>query len=64
MVVDIIIVPDAGRWEAFLSERLPPSIDDCIKGHRLALFQEALNKVSPDDMYDMLPMTLPKTHHL
>ena len=59
---EILIDPDAGIWEAFLPEGLPPIIDDCIKGHILALFQEALSKVSPDDIYDMLPMTLPKTH--
>jgi hypothetical protein len=63
MVIEILVDPVEDRWEAFLSERLPPIIDGCIKGHILALFQQAMKKVSPEDIYELLPMALPTTHH-
>jgi hypothetical protein len=64
MVIEVRVDSEEGTWEAFLSERLPPIIDDCIKGEHLAAFQKAMGKVSPDEIYDLLPMTFPKTHNL
>jgi hypothetical protein len=34
------------------------------RGIDLAMFQAAMGNVSADEIYDLLPLTLPKTHNL
>jgi hypothetical protein len=52
------------EWQAFVSERLPPALDDEIKGRNYLAFQKACSAMTPQDIYEALPMCFPMTHQL
>jgi hypothetical protein len=52
------------EWKAFVSERMPPALDDEIKGRNYQYFQRACERITPQDLYDALPMCFPMTHQL
>ena len=64
LVVEIRVDATKNKWEAFLSERLPTIVDDCLKTHRLELLNRGIKKLSPEEIYECLPVLLPQTHHL
>ena len=61
MVCEIELNP--GRWEAFLSARLPQALDAALKeGKKHELIKECFDKLNPLDIHRRLPITLPMTH--
>ena len=53
---------DTEEWLAFMSERLPPELDDAIKGNNLEAFRQASMKMTAEDVYKMIPVRFPMTH--
>ena len=49
------------EWEAVLAERLPTILDDEIKKHHAA-FSVASDKLTPEQVYDALPISYPMTN--
>ena len=52
------------EWQAFVSERLPPALDDEIKGRNYRKFKVACARLTPQEIYNVLPMCFPMTHQL
>ena len=52
---------ETGEWKAFLAARVPEQLDDEIKKVRAQFFQ-AMEKLEPQDVQDLIPMFMPKTH--
>ena len=52
------------EWKAFVSERLPTALDDEIKGRNYIAFQKACGAMTPQQIYDALPLCFPMTHQL
>ena len=50
--------------KAFVSERLPEALDDAIKKRNYDKFRSVCDKLSPQELYDSLPMCFPMTHTL
>ena len=48
-------------WEAFFAERLPQILDDEIKKEH-ALFYNAGEKLTAEELKDSIPVTFPMTH--
>ena len=59
MVVEMKI---DGEFQAFMSERLPEALDDAIKKRNYECFTKACDALSPQEIYDALPMCFPMTH--
>ena len=47
------------QWHSLLADRLPEQLDDEIKGV-LGAWHEAAGRVSPEEMLDKVPLTLPR----
>ena len=54
---------DDGTWAAFVCERPPDKLLDCIFEHRLQ-FYEAAKKLRPDEIWHMISITFPTTNIL
>eukprot|EP00975_Prorocentrum_lima_P052761 11059083-Prorocentrum_lima.AAC.1 len=50
-----------GSWEAFMAERFPNNLDDEIKKVHGAFYLSA-QKLEPEALKDVLPVSLPMTH--
>eukprot|EP00975_Prorocentrum_lima_P043503 9133141-Prorocentrum_lima.AAC.1 len=50
-----------GKWEAFMAERFPESLDDEIKKVHEAFYLSA-RRLEPEQLKDVLPVPLPMTH--
>ena len=50
-----------GEWKAFRAELMPEILDDCIKKKQVE-FNNAMNCMTPDDVYNMVPRTYPKAN--
>ena len=50
------------RWEAFLSDRLPTSLDIVMKQMNKDAISKAFGQVSPSELYRQMPMMFPMTH--
>ena len=61
MVVEVL---DKGEFMTFMSYRLPAALDDAIKGATFEAMSRAAMRVTPDDIYNSLPMMFPMTHLL
>ena len=61
MVVELKI---DGEYQAFVSERLPESLDDAIKNRNYKAFKAVCQTLSPQELYDSLPMCFPMKHTL
>ena len=59
MVAELEVTPYV--WEAFLCERPPTKLLDAILRKRLELC-EAPQRLSPEDVQRMIPITFPATH--
>jgi len=59
MVMELKI---GGEYKAFMSERLPEALDDAIKKKNYNAFNRACQSMSPQEIYDSLPMCFPMTH--
>ena len=46
------------KWQAFVSERLPPQLDDALKGRNYECFKGACARLTPREIYNALPMCL------
>ena len=51
-----------GDWEAIRAARLPHCIADALKGKVYEAFKKVTSCLSPQQIYDMLPMRFPMTH--
>ena len=51
-----------GQWIAFMADRMPPALDDAIKGRHWEM-AKALGKMSPQDLWEFVPMVFPMTNH-
>ena len=51
-----------GEYRAFMSERLPEALDDAIKKKNYNAFNNACQALSPQEIYESLPMCFPMTH--
>ena len=51
-------------WQASVSERLPPQLDDALKGRSYEFFKVACARLTPREIYNALPMCFPMTHVL
>jgi len=51
-----------GEYKAFMSERLPEALDDAIKKQNYHAFNNACKALTPQEIYDSLPMCFPMTH--
>ena len=61
MVCEVELNP--GRWEAFLSARLPQALDAALKeGGKQALIKECYDALDPMELHRRMPLTLPMTH--
>ena len=63
LVMEVCTDPEKDEWEAFISERIPQVIDDCIKAANLADLEKAFGKLTPEKVYSCFPVLLPKTNH-
>ena len=52
-----------GEWQSFIADRLPQELDDAVKGHHAAFFM-AQKELTPDELFDVLPVAYPMTHHM
>ena len=52
------------KWQAFVSERLPPQLDDALKGRNYECFKGACSQLTAREIYNALPMCFPMTHTL
>ena len=59
MVMELKI---GGEYKAFMSERLPEALDDAIKKKNYNAFNKACKAMTPQEIYDSLPMCFPMTH--
>ena len=59
MVVEMKI---DGEFKAFMSERLPEALDDAIKKKNYDCFKGACAALTPQEIYNSLPMCFPMTH--
>ena len=50
-----------GTWGSFMTARIPETIDDEIKKHNAA-FLMAANTMSPDELFEIAPLSFPMTH--
>ena len=52
----------AGEYKTFVSERMPESLNDAIKGRSYDKFRKVCDNITPKALYDSLPMCFPMTH--
>jgi len=50
--------------QTFVSERMPEALDDAIKKRNYDKFRTVCDELSPQELYDSLPMCFPMTHTL
>ena len=50
-----------GQWIAFMADRMPPALDDAIKGRHWEM-ANALGQMSPQDLWEFVPMVFPMTN--
>ena len=51
-----------GEFKAFMSERLSEALDDAIKKKNYNCFNNACGALTPQEIYNSLPMCFPMTH--
>ena len=64
MVMEWCVNEEKDEWVAFLSERIPAQLDDCIKECHLASLDKSIKMMGEEEIYNCLPMLLPKTNNL
>ena len=61
----VMEIKNGETWEAFMSERLPQPLDDAIKSDQYCTyFFKAAEQMSPEEMFDYIPMRFPMAHLL